>query len=53
MFFTTNGAGTVSHVGIYIGNNEFISATSSHGVMINSLSNSYWGPRYLGAKRYL
>ena len=53
VFYTTNGVGTVSHVGIYVGNNEFISATTSHGVVIQSLNNTYWAPRYLGAKRYL
>ncbi|WP_409288039.1 C40 family peptidase [Peribacillus sp. SCS-37] len=49
VFFNTSGSG-VSHVGIYIGNNEFISAASSKGVSIASLDNPYWGPRYLGAK---
>ncbi|WCK56008.1 NlpC/P60 family protein [Aneurinibacillus sp. Ricciae_BoGa-3] len=49
VFFNTGGG--VSHVGVYVGNNEFISATSSHGVKVASLDNSYWGPRYIGAKR--
>lgn len=50
VFFNTNGKG-VSHVGIYVGGNRFISATSNRGVKIDSLSDGYWGPRYLGAKR--
>ncbi|PLT28215.1 C40 family peptidase [Peribacillus deserti] len=49
VFFNTSGSG-VSHVGIYIGNNEFISATSSKGIAVYSMSNSYWAPKYLGAK---
>jgi cell wall-associated NlpC family hydrolase len=49
VFFNTSGTG-VSHVGIYIGNNRFISATSK-GVKIDHLYDSYWGPKYLGAKR--
>jgi hypothetical protein len=49
---TYNKAG-VTHAGIYIGNNEFISATSSRGIKIDSLSSTYWGPKYYGAKRVL
>lgn len=50
VFFRINGSG-VSHVGIYIGGNRFISATTSCGVKIDSLSDGYWGSRYIGAKR--
>ncbi|KEO85173.1 C40 family peptidase [Tumebacillus flagellatus] len=52
VFFTTYGAGA-THVGIYIGNDQFISATTSHGVKIDSLHDGYWGPRYIGARSYL
>lgn len=49
VFFNTTGR--VSHVGIYYGNNKFIHAGSSTGVIVASLSSSYWAPRYVGAKR--
>ena len=46
-------AGSVNHVGIYLGNDQFISATTSRGVTVDSLASSYWGSRYVGAKRVL
>lgn len=51
VFFNTTGRG-VSHVGIYIGNSNFIHASTSKGVSIASINDPYyWGKRYLGAKR--
>ncbi|MEA0562614.1 MULTISPECIES: C40 family peptidase [Lysinibacillus] len=51
VFFNTSGSG-ISHVGIYIGDNSFISATTSSGVKIDKINDPYyWGSRYVGAKR--
>ncbi|WP_028393477.1 C40 family peptidase [Bacillus cihuensis] len=48
---TVSGKSGVTHSGIYTGDNSFISATSSKGIAIVSLDNTYWAPKYAGAKR--
>lgn len=52
IFYTTYEPGA-SHVGIYVGNGNFIHAGSSTGVTIAAAFTGYWGARYYGACRVL
>lgn len=40
------------HVGIYLGENRFIHASRSKGVIQSNLNNTYWRKKYWQAKRY-
>lgn len=44
---------TGRHVGIYIGNNQFVHASTSSGVTISSMNEPYWNKRYNEARRVL
>ncbi|MEW6049574.1 MAG: NlpC/P60 family protein [Candidatus Zixiibacteriota bacterium] len=52
VFFETERE-RISHVGIYIDNDQFIHASSSEGVIISYIDDSYWGKRYVGARRII
>ncbi|WP_408009787.1 C40 family peptidase [Pseudalkalibacillus sp. A8] len=51
VFFELEGDGP-DHAGVYIGDGEFMHASSSKGVTTSDLNGSYWSDRYIGAKRY-
>ncbi len=56
LFFKTNNTAPITHVGIYIGNNQFISAISdgpNTGVIISSLNQDYWKPKYVACGQFL
>src|SRR5699024_6084459 len=45
------GSGSVSHVGIYAGNGQFIGSQTSTGVAHASVHSGYWGARFIGYGR--
>lgn len=52
VFFSSNGGASVTHVGVYIGNGQFVHAsTSSVGVIISDLGSAYYTKVWYGAKR--
>ena len=53
VFFTTVSRGA-SHVGIALGNGEFVHAPSSRGVVrVEPYTSGYWAARWVGARRIL
>ncbi|MGL4738768.1 MAG: NlpC/P60 family protein [Cellulosilyticaceae bacterium] len=55
VFFDTSGVnnGNISHVGIYMGDNQFIHSDSTRGVSISKLSNPYYTRNYVKGVRLL
>ena len=49
VFFNTRGG--VSHVGIYLRNNKFVHSSTSRGVTISDLHDSYYMNRFIGGGR--
>ncbi len=52
IFFNTSGSG-ISHCGIYLGNGEFVHASSSRGVVRDMLNHPYYSSRYVTGGRFL
>lgn len=55
VFFSTNGTQSgIYHVGIYIGDHQFVhAANSKRGVVISYLDSGYYAHYYIGARRIL
>lgn len=51
IFFRTGSK--TRHVGIYINNNQFLHASTSKGVIISELNNTYWRKHYWQTRRVL
>ena len=50
--FFTNSNGKVSHVGIYLKDDLFVHSSTSNGVTISSLENSYWKKHFYKGGRH-
>lgn len=56
VFFKTTDGVSISHVGLYIGNKQFISAVSdgpNTGVIVSSLKENYWKNHYACGGKFL
>ena len=53
VFFTKsyNSPDYITHVGIYLGNNSFIHASTSKGVIITEIQNPWWSERFVFGTR--
>lgn len=54
LVFFSNDTGSIGHVGMYIGDGQFIHASSGKGqVVISELDSYYYAEHYFGAKRII
>jgi len=53
VFFANKKKKRISHVGVYLSDGQFIHASSSEGIIVSSLEESYWKKRFVGSKRYM
>ena len=51
VFFKTSRKKVISHVGVYLRNNKFVHASTSSGVIINDLNDSYYARTFAGCGR--
>ena len=51
VFFKTGRGREITHVGIYLQEDQFVHASSSNGVMISSLGEPYWTRNFVSAGR--
>jgi cell wall-associated NlpC family hydrolase len=52
VFFKNFRGSGIDHVGIYLGDNRFVHASESNGVVVSDLDENYYRKRYVGACRY-
>lgn len=51
VYFNTTKRSYPGHVGIYLGDEQFVHASRSLGVTVSSLSSAYYKKRFIGARR--
>ncbi|GGA02836.1 hypothetical protein GCM10008018_56140 [Paenibacillus marchantiophytorum] len=51
VFFSVGTPGVVNHVGIYMGNGQFINNLPNEGVIVSDFTNAYWTSHYIAGRR--
>ncbi|TVY07060.1 NlpC/P60 family protein [Paenibacillus cremeus] len=51
VMFSVSTPGQINHVGIYIGNGQFINNLPHQGVVISNFNSSYWTSHYITGRR--
>lgn len=53
IFFQTTRNRDITHVGIYLMNNKFLHASTSNGVTVSDMNETYWRQHYRGCGRII
>lgn len=51
VFFSVSTPGQINHVGIYIGNGQFINNLPHKGIVVGDINSSYWTSHYITGRR--